>query len=136
MRNASLDGDAIRIYLHLVAVAVWIGGQIVVGGIVPALRRSHPDALGAVAKAFGQVAWPAFVIAIFTGVWNMMAVDGDATTTGWSAVLGIKILLVVLTGAATWVHQSTSKASIRGASAALGLLLSLVVALMGVMLSA
>ncbi len=136
MRNASLDGDAIRIYLHLIAVAVWIGGQIVVAGIVPALRRSHPDALATVAKAFGRVAWPAFVVAVFTGVWNMVTVDSDVTTSGWSAVLGIKILLVVLTGGATWIHQNTTKASVRGASAALGLLLSLVVALMGVMLSA
>ena len=136
MRDAALDLDALRVFVHLVAVSVWLGGQIVVGGIVPMLRRSHPDALPAVASGFGRVAWPFFAIAVFTGVWNMMAVDGDETTSGWSAVLGIKILLVVVAGAAAWLHQNTSKASIRGAGAAVALLASIVAALMGAMLAA
>lgn len=136
MRDAALDLDAFRVFLHVVAVSVWLGGQIVVGGIVPMVRRSHPDALNAIARGFGRVAWPFFAIAVFTGVWNMLAIDGDETTSGWSAVLGIKMLVVVIAGAAAWVHQNTSKVSIRGASAGLGLVASVAAALMGAMLAA
>jgi putative copper export protein len=135
MRDAALDGEAIRIFLHVVAVAVWVGGQIVLGAIVPALRRSNPDVLPNIAKAFSRVAWPAFAIAVFTGVWNMISVDSAATTDGWSAVLGIKMLLVVLSGVGAYVHQSASKPAIRGASAGIGLLMSLAAVLLGVMLS-
>lgn len=136
MRDAALDGDAIRVFLHLMAVSVWLGGQIVVGGIVPAVRKNNPEVLGVIAKAFGRVAWPAFGVAVFTGVWNLISVDGNETTSGWSALLGIKMLLVVITGIAAWVHQNTNKASIRGAGAAVALLASIVAVMFGVMLSA
>ena len=135
MRDAALDGEAIRIFVHVVAVAVWVGGQIVLGAIVPALRRSNPDVLPNIAKAFSRVAWPAFGIAVFTGVWNMISVDSADTSDGWSAVLGIKMLLVVLSGVGAYVHQSASKPAIRGASAGIGLLMSLAAVLLGVMLS-
>jgi putative copper export protein len=137
MRDASLDGEAIRIFLHVISVSVWLGGQIVVGAIVPMVRRSaHPDVLGLIAKGFGRIAWPFFGIAVFTGIWNMIAVDGDETTSGWSALLGFKMLLVVVAGLSAWVHQNTSKPAVRGIGAAIALLASLVAALFGVMLSA
>ena len=136
MREATLDIEALRVFLHVVAVSVWLGGQIVVGGIVPVVRRHSPEALPIIAKAFGRVAWPFFGIAVFTGIWNMIAVDSDETTSGWSALLGIKMLIVVIAGGLAWLHQNTSKASIRGASAGIGLICSIAAALMGVMLSA
>ncbi len=136
MRDAALDMDAVRMFLHIVSVSVWLGGQIVVGGIVPVLRKENPEALGAVARGFGRVAWPFFGVAVITGVWNMVSVDSATTTSGWSALLGIKMLLVAIAGAGAWVHQTTSKASIRGASAGVALLMSIVAALFGVMLSA
>jgi putative copper export protein len=33
--------DSLRIFLHLLAAAVWVGGQIVLGGLVPKLRKTH-----------------------------------------------------------------------------------------------
>ena len=108
MRDAALDGDALRVFLHVIAVSVWLGGQIVVGGIVPMVRRSNPEALNTIAKGFGRVAWPFFGLAVFTGIWNMMSVDGDETTGSWNAVLGVKMLVVVAAGALAWLHQNTS----------------------------
>ena len=136
MREATLDVEALRVFLHVVAVSVWLGGQIVVGGIVPVVRRTQPEALSAIAKGFGRVAWPFFGVAVITGIWNMVSIDGDETTSGWSAILGIKILLVAVAGAAVWIHQNTTKVSIRGAGAAVALLASIAAMLFGVMLSA
>ena len=92
MRDASLDVDAIRIFLHVLGISVWLGGQIVVAAIVPMVRRSHSDALQTIAKGFGRIGWPFFAIAVVTGIWNMLAVDADETSGGWNAVLGIKVL--------------------------------------------
>ena len=39
IRDFSLNLDALRGFLHLVSVCVWVGGQIVVAGLIPLLRR-------------------------------------------------------------------------------------------------
>jgi putative copper export protein len=135
MRDAALDTETIRIFIHIIAVCVWVGGQIVLGALVPALRRSHPDALPAIATAFSRVASPAFGLAVVTGVWNMIAVDTGTTTSGWSAVLGIKMMLVMLSGVAAWAHQTTKTPALRGMTAGLGLLFSLAAVLLGTMLA-
>jgi len=133
VRDVTFDSETLRVLLHVLAVCVWVGGQIVVGAIVPALRRTHPEALPGIAKAFGRIAWPFFGIAVFTGIWNMVSLPG--TSAGWNALLGIKMLLVALSGASAWLHQSTDKTSVRGASAGVALLASLAALVMGVMLS-
>jgi len=61
--------DSARIFLHLMAVAVWVGGQIVLAGIVPQVRRVAPDAMKAIAQGFARIAWPAFLVIVFTGMW-------------------------------------------------------------------
>ncbi|MGN6475108.1 MAG: hypothetical protein ACTHK4_15855, partial [Mycobacteriales bacterium] len=63
----------LRLYLHVLAATVWVGGQITRAGLVPALRRAGTDIPKAAAKAFGRVAWPAFAVLIATGVWNITA---------------------------------------------------------------
>ncbi len=133
MKDVSFDAQTVRVVLHILAVCVWVGGQIVVGAIVPLLKRSNPDAVLNVAKAFGRIGWPFFALAVFTGIWNMVSLPG--TSASWNALLGMKMLLVAISGATAWLHQSTDKASIRGASAGVALLTSLAALVMGVMLS-
>ena len=48
-----------RLGLHVLAAAVWVGGQIVLGGLMPSLHRAAPDATGVVARAYARIAWPA-----------------------------------------------------------------------------
>ena len=117
--------------LHILAVCVWVGGQIVVGAIVPALKRANPDAVRHVARAFGRIGWPFFGLAIFTGIWNMLSLPG--TSASWNALLGIKMLLVAISGAGAWLHQSTTRVSVERAGVAL--LTSLAALAIGVMLS-
>ena len=54
MRDAALDADALRVFLHVIAVSVWLGGQIVVGGLVPMVRRSNGTFSAVVALVGGS----------------------------------------------------------------------------------
>lgn len=132
--SAALDLDAIRVGLHLLAMAVWIGGQVIMMALLPVLREV--DGMPAkAAQSFGRVAWPAFGLAIVTGIWNILVVPMADVSTGYNAVLGIKLLLVVGAGVATFLHQRATTASMRGVTAGLGFIASLIVVLLGTMLA-
>jgi hypothetical protein len=132
--SAALDVDAIRITLHLLAMAVWIGGQVIMMALLPLLREV--DGLPSrAAQAFGRVAWPAFALAVATGIWNILVVPMGEVSTGYNIILGIKLLLVVVAGVATVMHQRATTASLRGATAGIGFVASLVVVVMGAMLA-
>lgn len=128
----NLGADQLRTVLHLLGVIVWIGGQITMLGIVPALRKIGGDAPKQVAAAFGRVAWPAFGLTIVTGIWNLVEVELDNVSTGYNAGFGIKMLLVVVTGFAAALHQSTDKAAVRGLTGALGFAAALGAFVLGV----
>ncbi len=132
--SAALDVDAIRIALHLLAMAVWIGGQIIMMALLPILREVEGMPAKA-AQAFGRVAWPAFGLAVATGIWNLLSVPMADVSTGYNIILGVKLLLVVLAGAATFMHQRATTPALRGATAGIGFLASLVVVLLGTMLA-
>ena len=51
-----LDLDAVRVFLHLLGVCGWVGGQIVMMALVPVLRKVSPEAPRLAAARFGQVA--------------------------------------------------------------------------------
>ena len=100
----SPTAETIRLFLHVIAASVWVGGQVVMVGLVPQIRKTNPDAVKAIANGFGKIAWPAFVVAVVTGIWNMFEVDAG----GWAAyqiTLGVKIMLVATSGVAVAVHQ-------------------------------
>jgi len=126
--------DGVRLSLHVLAAAVWVGGQVTLAGLVPTARRLGPDAPGTLARAFARVQWPAYLVLLATGIWNVAAV-GSGAHGAWQAVLGAKIGVVLLAGLAAGVH---TRARSRGAVAAWGAVagLSSVAALvMGVFLA-
>lgn len=124
-----------RIVLHLLGVAVWLGGQILMLGLLPVLRSLGGDAPQRAAQGFGRVAWPAFALTVVTGIWNMFAIDVAAVSTGWHVALGIKFMLVIVTGACAFAHQRSTTARMRGITGALGLIATLVALVLGVALS-
>lgn len=132
MKTIAFGTDELRTILHLLGVCVWLGGQIVILGIVPALRKIGGDAPRQVAAAFGRVAWPAFGLIVVTGIWNVLAVDLGDVSTGYNAAFGIKMLLVVITGVAAALHQNTDKAAIRGITGGLGFTAALAALVLGV----
>jgi len=130
--NASLSADTIRIFLHVLAVTVWLGGQIVMLALLPVLRGAGVEGLPAkAAQAFQRVAWPAFALAFVTGIWNILAVEMADASSGYNAVFGIKFLLVIVSGAAAWVHSKTDNPAVRGATGGIGFLAALVAMFLG-----
>ncbi len=124
--------DAVRIFLHVLAACVWVGGQIVMAGLVPVLRGISPDAPRLAAHRFGLVAWGAYAVVVVTGIWNLMAVG--TVTAAYQSTVGVKFLLVIVAGILAWVHQKATSPGLRGASAGLGLLASLGALFLGVLL--
>src|SRR5271165_883452 len=111
---------AVRLTLHVLAASVWVGGQIVVGGLVPTLRSMGGDASKRVAQAFGRIQWPAFLLLVVTGIWNVAA-SSKHQPHAWQVVLGVKIGVVALAGASAFLHQrSTSKAGLAAWGAVAG----------------
>ena len=90
--------DTVRLTLHVLAATVWVGGQIVMAGLVGPARGLGADAPKTLARAFARLAWPAYVVLVVTGVWNVTAVHYADQSTAWKAVLMAKIVVVVLAG--------------------------------------
>jgi putative copper export protein len=121
--------ETLRLFLHVVAATIWVGGQFVMLGLLPTARGLGNDATQKLAAAFGKLSWPAFVVLVLTGFWNLAAVGSDSKSTSWNVVMGIKFLIVIVAGLAAWLHtRATSKAatgawgSIAGISSVLALL--------------
>ena len=105
LATARLAGalDGLRLSLHVLAAAVWVGGQVTLAGLVPAARTVGPDAPRTLARAFARLQWPAYAVLLATGVWNVGAV-GSGAHGAWQAVLGAKIAVVLLAGLAAGLH--------------------------------
>ena len=117
--------DTVRLFLHVLAASVWVGGQIVLADLVPSLRRAHPDATRIAANAFARVAWPAFAVVVVTGLWNLGDIDVANTTTSYQITLFVKIGLAMVSGAAAAVHQLGNSRVALAVGGAVGLLAAL-----------
>jgi putative copper export protein len=125
----------VRLSLHVTAAAVWVGGQVVLGGLVPTVRTLGTDATAKVARAFARIVWPAFLVLLATGVWNVLADGNGNGNHDWQTVLGVKIAVVLLAAMAVGIHIRSSTARARAISGALGLLCSLVAVVLGILLA-
>jgi putative copper export protein len=97
--------DTVRLTLHVLAATVWVGGQIVMLGLIGPARQIGGDAPKVLARAFVRMAWPAFAVLVATGIWNVAAVHYASQDTAWKAVLMAKIAVVIVAGVATLLHQ-------------------------------
>jgi putative copper export protein len=95
--------DTIRLFLHVLAATVWVGGQITLAALVPALRRLGADIPQAAARRFNQVAWPAFGVLVITGIWNITAVQSQIHGK-YEATLVVKLIAVVVSGVSAALH--------------------------------
>ena len=97
--------DTVRLTLHVLAATVWVGGQIGMMGLVGPARGLGADAPKTLARAFARLAWPAYVVLLVTGVWNVTAVHYSSQDSAWKAVLMAKIAVVLLAGLGAFLHQ-------------------------------
>jgi putative copper export protein len=113
--------DTVRIFIHVIAATVWVGGQLTLAALVPGLRSISPDAPRAVARRFNQVAWVAYAVLIVTGLWNIAAVD-PVWDSDYGHTLMTKIALVAVSGLTAFLHaRTTSRAGLAVFGAASGL---------------
>ncbi|MFI6514960.1 hypothetical protein ACIBF1_05285 [Spirillospora sp. NPDC050679] len=122
--------DTVRVFLHVLAATIWVGGQLTLGALVPALR-GYEGVTKVAARRFNAVAWPAFAILVLTGIWNMTA--GELSDPA-QMTLNVKMAFVLLSGVAAFLHmRATTK---RGLAiwGALGLIGALAALFFGVQL--
>jgi hypothetical protein len=67
--------DTLRLFLHVLAATVWVGGQLTLAGLVPGLRDLSASAPRVVARRFNQIAWPSLAVLVVTGLWNVASVS-------------------------------------------------------------
>lgn len=96
--------DTIRVFLHVAAATIWVGGMFTLAGLVPGLRQISPDAPRTVARRFNLIAWPAYFVLIATGIWNVVAID-PAFDTPYGRTLMIKVVVAIISGMAAFLHS-------------------------------
>ncbi len=127
--------SSLRTFLHILAVCVWLGGQIVLAGVVPKLRRTNPEALSNIAKGYAAIAWPAMILIVFTGAWGLALKDMAEQTSAYMVTFGIKMLLVATAIIATLIHSHGTTKLAKGLGGAIGLLATLVATYCGVLVA-
>ncbi|MEM9037892.1 MAG: hypothetical protein AAGA99_15910 [Actinomycetota bacterium] len=131
----SLDVDVWRVFIHVLAATVWVGGQLVLAGLVPVLRGIDTDAPRAAARRFNAVAWPAFAVLVATGIWNLFAIEVGDTSTEYQVTLGLKLLLVAASGIGAFAHSNTGSRLVLALGGAVSAVGGLAAVLLGVALS-
>ena len=104
----TVDLETLRLFLHVLAATVWVGGQLTLAALVPALRAAGAEVPRAAARAFNRVAWPAFGVLVLTGIWNVVAESDDSAA--YQHTLMVKYTLVLLSGVTALLHaRATSR---------------------------
>lgn len=127
--------ESIRLFLHITAAAVWVGGQLTLLGLLPTLRAIGPEAPKKVARRFSVIAWSAFAVLFLTGIWNLFAESPGSMGAAWNATLGLKLLMVAATGIAAAFHAGARAKPVIAIGGAVSLFAGLAAVLLGVMLS-
>ena len=113
----AVSWDTIRLFLHVLAATIWVGGQLTLAALVPALRRMGANVTAGAARRFNQVAWPAFAVLIITGIWNIIAVRTQVHGS-YETTLIVKLVVVAISGVTAALHaraKSTAGLAVFGA---------------------
>jgi uncharacterized membrane protein len=99
----------VYLYLHLLAMAFFVGGQLfLVAAVVPALRGGEDrEPIRAIARNFGKGSLIALAVLVLTG--SAMASDDDLWS---SSTLHVKLTLVVLTIGLILLHARRPNAHV------------------------
>jgi len=130
----SVSWDTIRLFLHVLAATIWVGGQITLAALVPVLRRLGAEIPRAAARRFNQVAWPAFAVLVITGIWNIAAVHTQIKGS-YETTLVVKLIVVAISGVTAALHARARKPAWVAVFGALTGLSALAALFLGIMLA-
>jgi putative copper export protein len=99
----TVSSDTIRLFLHVLSATVWVGGQLTLAALVPALRRMGAHVPAVAARRFNLVAWPAFAVLVVTGIWNVIAVRAEDHGR-YQTTLIVKLIVVAISGITAALH--------------------------------
>ena len=131
-----VTATTVRLFLHVLAATVWVGGQVTLAGLVPGLRALGEDAPRTVARRFNRIAWPAFAVLVATGIWNVVAVDVGDTSIEYQITLFVKLVIVAASGISAAAHIGARSRQALAFWGALSGLTALAALFLGVMLAA
>jgi putative copper export protein len=126
--------DTIRLFVHVLAATIWVGGQITLAALVPTLRKLDSALPKAAARQFNRIAWPAFAVLIATGVWNIAA-EHDKVSGEYRTTLMIKLAIVALSGVTAFLHARSRSRTGLAVYGALTAISALAAVLFGVLLA-
>jgi putative copper export protein len=129
----TVDVDTVRLFLHVLAATVWVGGQLTLAALVPALRRMGPEVPRAAARRFNLVAWPAYGVLVLTGIWNVLAVNHMSAS--YRTTLIAKVAVVAASGITAVLHARSKRTAGLAIWGALTGLTALAALLLGVVLA-
>jgi putative copper export protein len=132
----AVSWDTVRVFLHVLAATIWVGGQLIVAALVPVLRRSGAGAVSGAARRFNKIAWPAFGVLVLTGIWNVAAVRTNLDhSSSYRTTLIVKLVVVLISGAAAALHVRSRTPRGRAVFGALTGLSALAALFLGVLLA-
>jgi putative copper export protein len=127
----AVSWDTIRLFLHVLAATIWVGGQLVLAALVPILRKG--GVATEAARRFNQVAWVAFAVLVATGIWNVAAVSSMSSS--YRTTLIVKLVVVVISGVTAALHIRSRTPRGRAIYGALTGLSALAALFLGVLLA-
>ncbi|MEK7248414.1 MAG: DUF4149 domain-containing protein [Chloroflexota bacterium] len=108
--------DAISVWIHILAVTVWIGPQFFLFiAAIPALRtledvEVRTRVMRIIVTRFGWMAWIALAVIILSGIGNLFMVGSDAPFSlwgddyRWNRVFAEKMVFVAVAAGLTALH--------------------------------
>ena len=127
----AVSWDTIRLFLHVLAATIWVGGQLVLAALVPVLRKG--GVATEAARRFNEVAWVAFAVLVATGIWNVAAVGHMSPS--YRTTLIVKLVVVAISGVTAALHIRSRTARSRAVFGALTGLSALAALFLGVLLA-
>lgn len=126
--------NTVRLFVHIVAATIWVGGQFTLAGLVPGAKAINSNLPRTLAQRFDRLAWPAFAVLVATGIWNIAATRSFHTTdTAWRVTLVVKVVVVGFSGLSAFAHRrskSTLGLAVWGTCTSIGALGALWVGVM------
>ena len=101
----AVSWDTVRLFLHVLAATVWVGGQLTWRRWCRCYAGSAPTCR--VMPRAASTRWPglAFAVLVITGVWNIVAVRGEiGHDAGYRTTLIVKLAIVGVSGVTAFLH--------------------------------